>query len=435
MTRTLHAGAWYADALPSGEWVALYPHDKCETHAGDVPLPPGEPFGPRFVRCTAWGGFRFAGQADAGGAWEWQNGWRKIDAPCVGTSPVIYDDIGILHLSDGSIGSQGWRYVERDGTPEGHLFTGDATYRREVAPGVNLYEYSDVGGLLIGQGQDGGAVVWDGAWVPPDPAQPKGIMRLLEPGDARFIRATADGDRVAIAMMKSDGAIIVQTTLAELRALPPFITSEQPKKPEQPKPEPVPMSIPNQLGVVQRVRAKYPTPLGAQHGTFLIEVAQMTGGKLFRKDGGDHTTLPNGINVSLDILIIDSVSPPWWVDILGDAEVAAVPAWDAHPNAGEPEKFYDVSSLVLPVPSQPPAQPPSAPPQQPPATPVDLGPFLARLTAAEASVDALGALVLKLTESVDALKNAPPKKYRATGRTSQDYYHSHSINVTLDEIK
>jgi hypothetical protein len=401
MTRTLHAGAWYADALPSGEWVALYPHDHVDTHQGAIPLPPGEPFGPRFVRCTAWGGFRFAGQADNGGAWEWKNGWTHINAPCVGTSPVIYDDIGILHLSDGSIGSQGWRYVERDGTPEGHLITGDATYRREVAPGVNLYEYSDVGGLLIGQGQDGGAVVWDGT-----------LLRLLEPGDPRFIRATADGDRVAVAMMKSEGAVIIQTTLAELRALPPVPNPGAivPNPGTPPVPPEHPVSIPNQLSVVQDTRRKYPTPLGAQHGAFLIAVANATGGKLFRKDGGDHTTLPNGINVSLDVLIIEGADGPWWVDILGNAEGDAVPAWDAHPNAGEPEKFVDVRGLSTdvppvpqtpPAPSPPPQQPPAQPPTQPPAPVVDLSPVLAALAEQKVAI-------LRLAAAVENVKMPQP---------------------------
>lgn len=169
------------------------------------------------------------------------------------------------------------------------------------------------------------------------------------------------------------------------------------------------MSIPNQLGTVQAIRAKYPTPLGDRHGAFLIEVAKACGGKLFRKDAGDHTTLPNGVNVSLDILIIETPQGPWWVDILGDAEVNAVPAWDAHPDAGQPEKFVDVSGIGAP--SQPPPQQP--PPSNPPPAPsVDLSVILARLDVTDArhaqDISELKAAVLKLAASIEAIKMPPP---------------------------
>jgi hypothetical protein len=257
--RHLSPGGWYADALPSGEYCVLFPSSHIDTHLGALTLPRGEAFGPLYLRCSNVGGFKFAGQAHdtlnpAGWEWTEGNGWRPLPPPCVGTSPLIYDRLGVLHSSDGSIGSQGWRYCLNDGTPEGHLVTGDQTYTREVAPGVLIHEYTDVDGLLIGQGHDGGTVVWDGV-----------ALRLLESGDGRFVRANVDGDRVAVSFVKSDGAVIVQTTLAELHALPVVTPpAPVPVPVPQPKPEPVPMRLPD--GVQAIVDALYHQFTSLAHG-------------------------------------------------------------------------------------------------------------------------------------------------------------------------
>jgi hypothetical protein len=114
--------------------------------------------------------------------------------------------------------------------------------------------------------------------------------------------------------------------------------------------------MPSHLAEVQSIRSKYPTPLGATHAAFLIEVAKTLGAKLFKKPGGSNVLLPNGIPVSMDIIILNGQ----WIDILSDSEGAANPTWDAHDNAtGE---FVDVSGLGTPVPPPPVInQPPAVP--------------------------------------------------------------------------
>jgi hypothetical protein len=117
---------------------------------------------------------------------------------------------------------------------------------------------------------------------------------------------------------------------------------------------------------VQTVRAKYPTPLGAQHPLFLIEVCHATGAKLLQKDAGSHVTLPNGLNVSQDILMFLDQG----VDILSDAEGAATASWQEKGTiAGN---YIDVSGLS--VPGGPPT--PAPVPVPAPAPTVDLGPLL-----------------------------------------------------------
>lgn len=164
-----------------------------------------------------------------------------------------------------------------------------------------------------------------------------------------------------------------------------------------PDPEPVPVSIPNQLAVIQRVRAKYPTPLGASHGAFLIEAAQQTGGKLLRKEAGTNVLLPSGVRVSQDILVFGGEG----IDILSDGEGAAIPAWqEKGPIPGE---YIDVGGVV-PQPDQP---------QEPkPAPSVDLSAVLARLDLMEkrslaAQADTV-ASILRLAESIEKFKMPAP---------------------------
>jgi hypothetical protein len=243
IVRETFAGAWYADALPTGEYAVLFPHDvvfdanynlivrasgKMETHLGAFDLPDADE--PLYHRITDVGRFEIGGQAHySRSTWIWTpDTWWTPRGPACGVSPVIYDRLGVLHMSDCSIGSQGWRYVQDDGTPTGKLITGDNTY----GPLHALNEFTDLGdGLIIGQGNpDAGApaaaaLLWDGAH-----------HRMLEDGPCRFIRVSRDGDRLAIATWKQGfGAVLLWLTVADLRALPMV---------EKPGPAPAPVPVP-----------------------------------------------------------------------------------------------------------------------------------------------------------------------------------------------
>lgn len=239
MTRALIFGAWYGDHLPGGEWCAIVPTIGVYTHLGHAPmLPPGEPWGVGFVRCTNVDGFRFAGQAHSTtnpAGWEWiaGAGWISLLPPACGVSPLIYDRNGLLHRSDcgPGIGSQGYRYVD-----EGNqIVSGDATY----GPFHGLFEYTYLGGdVWIGQAAyDGGGVqVLERTTHIVDVDKPEFcILRQLELGDCRFIRANRDGDTVALAFTKPDGVVLIRTTMAELRALP-LVVAPGPVPPDHPIP-------------------------------------------------------------------------------------------------------------------------------------------------------------------------------------------------------
>jgi len=162
--------------------------------------------------------------------------------------------------------------------------------------------------------------------------------------------------------------------------------------------------VPNLLSTVQQIRAKYPTPLGARHWEFLVELAQAVGAQLFRKEAGDNVLIPPlGKHVSLDVIGRGTLGDVW-VDVLGDAEGAAVPAWDAHPNASG--EYVDVSGIVLPgvVQPPPPPPPPVDPPPPPPAT-VDLSAVLAALALVRMDLTAIREQMKADSFHIDALVN------------------------------
>lgn len=97
---------------------------------------------------------------------------------------------------------------------------------------------------------------------------------------------------------------------------------------------------------VSDIRVKYPTPLGATHGQFLIEVACATGKGLLKKDWGTFVRLPNGVGVAQDIM-----AEPNGIhyDILGDGENSAIPNWDLVVKEGTDEPLLvDTNRYYLP---------------------------------------------------------------------------------------
>lgn len=348
MSRTFFAGGTYADATPDGAYAVVV-GTHIQTHRGPVDLPPGEDT-LLFIRITTVGGFQIAGKShNAAKTWLWQNGaWRALPDG-TGVSPLIFDRLGELHISDGSIGSQGWRYVEDDGTITGRLITGDATYGSTFG----LSEWSAYGGLSIGQGHDvGGVCVWDGT-----------TLRLLETGPCTFVRVQGDGQNVAIAFWKmiNEGAVVYQTTLNELRALPP-VAAPVPVPAPSPAPttEPKPVSI-NHLDIVQRV-AQSLRPDGTMPGNLhfvqavLAALPEPTAGYVKAPSGAENTITVNGTTVRTNRVIYPDGSIYKIITDSGPGGANGI-AWnydDLQPS------LYLPASALTPAPAEPPApQPPS----------------------------------------------------------------------------
>lgn len=206
------SGGWYADCLPSGPYVVLIEGSHLDTDLGRVDFLAGaaiDTYEPLFVRLSD-DGRAFAGQSHFHTSTvEYTSaGWRRINKEAIGVSPIIYDQANQLRISDGSIGSQGWRYVAVDG----ELITGDATYA--PGPGFTLYEWTDLSRngdtVIIGQGPEDGCHVWDGT-----------AHRVLATGNCRFVRAHRVGDDVSVAIWRTGApTLLIWATVDELRALP-----------------------------------------------------------------------------------------------------------------------------------------------------------------------------------------------------------------------
>ena len=106
--------------------------------------------------------------------------------------------------------------------------------------------------------------------------------------------------------------------------------------------------IADQTGVVAQVRAGFPTPLGAQHGTCLIQIALAIkqGAGLLKKDAGSFVTLPDGTRVAQDIICFPDGQH---FDVLVDAENAALPSFQ---DKGfiDPTRFHQVGPPPIPRP-------------------------------------------------------------------------------------
>lgn len=149
------------------------------------------------------------------------------------------------------------------------------------------------------------------------------------------------------------------------------------------------------LEIVEAVRVKYPTPLGASHGAFLIELARTLGGGagLLAKDWGTFVRLPDGRGVAQDIICYRVPGGATHFDCLGDGEGAATPAWHEI-GPIDPARYVDVGTVPVPEPPQPEPPTPPQPQPQPPA-PVLCG-------AAEV-LDALHEMRLENAERYDAM--------------------------------
>lgn len=348
MTRLSFPGGFYCDGLPSGEHAVLFPGSHLQTHRGRIDLP-GEDV--LYLRITNIGGFKIAGQGHQSGlAWLWDSAdgqWRSFGLTH-GQSPVIFDAQGNLQVfrySGPNTSSQGYRYVAEDG----RIVTGDETY---ADPSRQIWEYTTLAGVTIGQGGQGGCEV-----LLPE-------RRRLEPGDTRFIRVSEKDGLFSIAIVKPGEAVLLWATRAELAQLP-LVDSPAPPIDVPPVPQ-EPPSMADVLETLKAERAKYPTdrPLTpAELGALLNAVAwahKDEGVGLEKKTGGFNVPQPKtGIPVASDILRFPGNVGR---DVLGDADGAAVPVW-GDPGPADPATFVaPVDPAVTPQPAPDPAPTPDPEP-------------------------------------------------------------------------
>jgi hypothetical protein len=311
-------GGWYCDATPAGAWVVLV-KDAYLLHTGArVELPRGQNL--LYVR-IAPDGMRFAGVGHHDDrCWQWNAVMERWDDMGIAFGPRA-----VSYTADGAL------QVIRHPPAAPTLHDAD---RR-------IHEYTELGGLTIGHGGKGP--------LGEDPAIAliDGQRRLIEEGQCRFFNAT-EANRVCIAYVREDTreSVIRWMTRDELRALP--IANDAAPVPApvpvpEPPPEPEPMDY---LAIIQDIRKDYPTPLGARHWEFLVEVAQATDTQLYRKEDSNSILIPSlRKRVSLDVIGRGSLGNRW-ADILQDSEGLAVPTFQLNDGAGG--EYVDVSQVELP---------------------------------------------------------------------------------------
>lgn len=431
MTSIEIPGGWYCDSLATGHWVALVKDQKILTDRSEVPLCPA---GNVLFIDMHPDGVQLAGighQDD--GCWLWNGSEWTRQGTAFGPASVMFDHAGTLRVIS-EAPAVGFRYFDANNQP----ISCESTH---ADPSRGIWAYTEGPNWTIGQGGDG-----------PKGEDPvvlihNGVRRLVRAGKCRFVKVDQFRDIITIAFVEENEKKSVILTLNESELtnfdLFPHETTPKPTPPppddppeEDPLPEP---QIPSRVADVAQIRAAYPTPLGSKHAEFLIEVTRHLGAKLFRKEGGTHVTLPDGTPVSIDIIILENQLDSlgrrgnWWVDILGDGENLAIPGWEAHPNAGEPEKWVS--------PPEGPQEPPGDP-QEPPTGPTGPDPLpellkalegiLTRVETLEAHIPLVGLAIQDLDQRTSELEK--PRKFTATcSEAKLAMKHSHVI--TIQETK
>jgi hypothetical protein len=200
-------GGLYGDSRPDGEIVVCMRGQRplVRNNGVEIPLPPNGD-NVLFPRIPEDGPVIIAGQGSqehSGSTWEWDGTEWHDRGFAPGTLPVIYDLRRQLHIAAvDRPTSQGYRAVERDGSPTGKLIFGDDTLAINAAAGHDqplrlLHEYTQIGDLLIGQDHDSGAHIVH---------VPSKMRYVLTPGDCRFILARYDAgtDILSIVVCRFD---------------------------------------------------------------------------------------------------------------------------------------------------------------------------------------------------------------------------------------
>lgn len=239
--------AIYGDCLPTGEHYAGRAGRAAVSHLGDISLPTGENF-MMWNRITKAGGFKVASASNATGkVWVYANGAWTLDGRIShGTQGHAWRPDGSLAVLEpaGGQDSQGIRFwypqapanianTDVLGRTAGFV-TGSPSYGfgTELAKhfGVTrLFEWTYLDGIVVGQGDNGGAVIQRG-----------NEHRILETGHTRFIQAHKTGADMCVAISAFDrnSVIFYWLTESEISRFPiyPVAGSGGPVDPPPPPP-------------------------------------------------------------------------------------------------------------------------------------------------------------------------------------------------------
>jgi len=421
-------------------------------------IPPGLTTDLMFTRVASDGRIVGKGHEGAqGGHALYHNGtWHDL-GECIGSNPcAFHPTTGEVYVSlpdrvrvfnrdaqfvrdiPGYVGSQGIRAVN----PDGSMQTGDATYNSGL-----LTEYTDVAGLKIGQGHDGGGIA----------VESDGVKRTLVKGAIRFVRTNEINGQFAIYGWDTTQGYRIEASRADLLAVPADNTTPVPPPivvppvVDPPKPMPHP-DIPDCKDLLDAAWAAHPdlvqllliasndyefakkagaseqelSTLGMRlskaKGALCSVFATACGARDVRfgqrkKVSGTNYTRPDGIPCSTDVLmwkengqIIDTLSDRGYGWLINWGDRQPVDQWVA-PLPPVPD-----SGTTAPDPGTPNTQPPTPNPP-PPATP---GPD-------HSSTEVMVSLLLARVDALEARLKVLETKRKVS--TSRVWGHAHEIDL------
>lgn len=268
------SNALYVDARGS-KYVATVAGKPVVTWAGDIPLPPNEPWGLQFIKVSP-DGSQFTGMGHSSGSptlftWFFDSK-RWISRPTPWGQGVYAPNGSFL-----------------DSLPNGYGYFD--VFTNAPIPRTITYEYSNglnewvkAGRYQFGQGHDvGGVQVFDGS-----------VLRTIDTGKCFYVNGYLENGSYTISYVKSGiGGIILEYTEAELLALPVFTAPVTPPPPPPPPDKDPPMEAPDEFEIVKRVRARFGAFGEDQYGAFLDAVcAELRGhpwGRKRKNDGSLNT--------------------------------------------------------------------------------------------------------------------------------------------------
>lgn len=414
----------YADARVLGEAYAF--NGPAGVHTSEGVKPPSGTDYLMFLRIPYVGPLQVAGKDHAGAAGRVWNGTSWVpESPMFGNRPVAYDIAGNLHVvrsANEPSGSIGIRYFNE----QGPVYSKD-TYADNLN---SVYEYTDRGGVRIGQSGIGGAV-----------AVIDGVRYLIEPGDTQMINVDRQGDHFAISMTKFDSGtvVIIQTTLEEILRQPiQFLDQPGPTPVPVPTPTPVPI-MPEHKNEVLALAEANPFDKSSMESIFNFtrRVAWTLRGDgcglLQKGPGGENEFMVNGVSYSISRVCY----PDGHIfKILSDAGPGGQngPQW-ADDGTVDPSRYR---VAIAPDGSTPQPVPVPTPVPAPDVTKEEFEFLSEQVTRLQDGLSAVENDLIELRAKVSVLeaKPAPPlPKLVCKGKTESSWGHQHQVNLEVKVVE
>lgn len=320
-------GGWEGDIRVDGGYAVLMGPGEgsyIRTHFGSIAHPVGQPV-VRYPRISQNGPFKVSGQTDR--IVEWHDGeWRDVTTwPIAATVATVYDKNNRLYIVDRTIHD----------SASGFLYCAPITnqpmlYEQSVYDpnGLRLHEWIDLGdGWIVGQGHDGGCYMYT----------PQNNYVQIYAGDAMFIRAVREGNRVGVVFYERPLPVthLFWFDLDEVWTAFPVLDTLVPEWVDEPE-----VIVPEFPKANHKVNVQvfggpgFRMNLGDKHDR---DVYAVPSGAFFTLDNDDYAAFKRqeAYAVANDVPMfqyLDKNSNPWTVTEVRPSEAEVVPTVKVYPD-------------------------------------------------------------------------------------------------------